>query len=30
LHAVAGLAGPTLYFEIRVENRPENPISWLR
>jgi septal ring factor EnvC (AmiA/AmiB activator) len=30
LHAVLGLAGATLYFEIRVDNRPENPALWLR
>jgi murein hydrolase activator len=25
-----GVASDTLYFEVRVENRPENPITWLR
>lgn len=30
LHALLGRAGSTLYFEIRVENKPENPRSWLR
>jgi septal ring factor EnvC (AmiA/AmiB activator) len=25
-----GLASDKLYFEIRVENRPEDPLSWLR
>lgn len=25
-----GLTSGTLYFEVRVENRPENPVSWLR
>jgi septal ring factor EnvC (AmiA/AmiB activator) len=25
-----GLAAERLYFEIRVENRPEDPLSWLR
>jgi septal ring factor EnvC (AmiA/AmiB activator) len=30
LNDVVGLASDTLYFEIRVENRPENPLSWLR
>jgi septal ring factor EnvC (AmiA/AmiB activator) len=30
LHAVVGLAGSSLYFEIRVENRPEDPVRWLR
>jgi septal ring factor EnvC (AmiA/AmiB activator) len=30
LHDVVGLAGPTLYFEIRIENRPEDPARWLR
>jgi septal ring factor EnvC (AmiA/AmiB activator) len=25
-----GLAADKLYFEIRVENRPEDPLSWLR
>jgi murein hydrolase activator len=27
---VVGLATDKLYFEIRVENRPENPSIWLR
>jgi septal ring factor EnvC (AmiA/AmiB activator) len=27
---VVGLASDKLYFEIRVENHPENPSSWLR
>jgi septal ring factor EnvC (AmiA/AmiB activator) len=27
---VVGLASDKLYFEIRVENRPEDPLSWLR
>ncbi|HEX2642730.1 MAG TPA: peptidoglycan DD-metalloendopeptidase family protein [Thermoanaerobaculia bacterium] len=27
---VVGLASDRLYFEIRVENRPEDPLSWLR
>ena len=30
LNAVLGAAGDTIYFEIRVENRPENPALWLR
>jgi septal ring factor EnvC (AmiA/AmiB activator) len=30
LGQVVGVAGDQLYFEIRVDNRPENPISWLR
>jgi septal ring factor EnvC (AmiA/AmiB activator) len=30
LGQVVGLASDKLYFEIRVENRPENPSSWLR
>ena len=25
-----GLASEKLYFEIRVENRPEDPLGWLR
>jgi septal ring factor EnvC (AmiA/AmiB activator) len=25
-----GLASDKLYFEIRVENRPEDPLKWLR
>lgn len=27
---VVGLSSDALYFEIRVENRPENPLHWLR
>lgn len=27
---VVGLASDKLYFEIRVENRPEDPLNWLR
>ncbi|HSM13636.1 MAG TPA: peptidoglycan DD-metalloendopeptidase family protein, partial [Thermoanaerobaculia bacterium] len=27
---VLGVAGSSLYFEIRIENRPENPDDWLR
>jgi septal ring factor EnvC (AmiA/AmiB activator) len=27
---VVGLASDKLYFEIRVENRPDDPLSWLR
>jgi septal ring factor EnvC (AmiA/AmiB activator) len=27
---VVGLASNSLYFEIRVENRPDDPLSWLR
>ena len=27
---VVGLASDRLYFEVRVENRPEDPLSWLR
>jgi murein hydrolase activator len=27
---VLGLASSSLYFEIRVENRPDDPLSWLR
>jgi murein DD-endopeptidase MepM/ murein hydrolase activator NlpD len=27
---VVGLASSSLYFEIRVENRPDDPLSWLR
>jgi septal ring factor EnvC (AmiA/AmiB activator) len=27
---VVGRSADTLYFEIRVENRPENPLTWLR
>jgi septal ring factor EnvC (AmiA/AmiB activator) len=30
LSDVVGLASDALYFEIRVENRPENPLHWLR
>lgn len=30
LSDVVGLSSDTLYFEIRVENRPENPLHWLR
>ena len=30
LGQVVGMAGDQLYFEIRVENRPENPTLWLR
>ena len=30
LGQVVGLASDSLYFEIRVENRPEDPLSWLR
>jgi septal ring factor EnvC (AmiA/AmiB activator) len=30
LQSIVGLAGGTLYFEIRVENRPEDPALWLR
>ncbi|HTQ78838.1 MAG TPA: peptidoglycan DD-metalloendopeptidase family protein [Thermoanaerobaculia bacterium] len=30
LGQVVGLASDRLYFEIRVENRPENPQNWLR
>ncbi len=30
LGGVVGLASDRLYFEIRVENRPEDPLSWLR
>jgi septal ring factor EnvC (AmiA/AmiB activator) len=30
LGAVLGLAAETLYFEIRAENRPEDPLLWLR
>ena len=30
LGAVLGTAADTLYFEIRVENRPEDPRAWLR
>lgn len=30
LGAVVGTAADRLYFEIRFENRPENPLEWLR
>lgn len=30
LHAALGEATERLYFEIRVENRPEDPLAWLR
>jgi murein hydrolase activator len=30
LSQVVGLASERLYFEIRVENRPEDPLTWLR
>ena len=30
LGQVVGSASDKLYFEIRVENRPENPLNWLR
>mgnify|MGYP001608297202 CR=1 FL=1 len=30
LRAIVGRAGATLYFEIRVDNRPEDPRVWLR
>src|SRR4029079_17784858 len=30
LGQVVGLGSDKLYFEIRVENRPENPLNWLR
>jgi septal ring factor EnvC (AmiA/AmiB activator) len=30
LNSVLGLAGDTVYFEIRVDNRPEDPGHWLR
>ncbi|HEX7182793.1 MAG TPA: peptidoglycan DD-metalloendopeptidase family protein [Thermoanaerobaculia bacterium] len=30
LSEVVGLASNSLYFEIRVENRPDDPLSWLR
>ena len=30
LNDVVGLASDALYFEVRVENRPENPLLWLR
>ena len=28
--APLGAAGERLYFEIRVDNRPEDPLSWIR
>lgn len=30
LNGVVGLAAEELYFEIRSENQPENPLDWLR
>ena len=30
LNSVLGLAGERVYFEIRVDNRPEDPARWLR
>jgi murein hydrolase activator len=30
LNDVVGMAADSLYFEIRVDNRPENPLEWLR
>ncbi len=30
LNAILGVSGETIYFEIRVENRPEDPARWLR
>jgi len=30
LQQPVGRADAGLYFEIRVENRPENPLSWMR
>ena len=30
LSAVLGRAGASLYFEIRVDNRPEDPARWIR
>jgi septal ring factor EnvC (AmiA/AmiB activator) len=30
LRAVLGRAGASLYFEIRVDNRPEDPARWIR
>jgi septal ring factor EnvC (AmiA/AmiB activator) len=30
LNSILGVAGDTVYFEIRVDNRPEDPASWLR
>ena len=27
---ILGKVGDRLYFEIRVENRPEDPLDWLR
>ena len=26
----AGLEGPGLYFEVRFQGRPEDPVEWLR
>ena len=30
LGQVVGVAGDSLYFEIRIDNRPEDPRLWLR
>jgi septal ring factor EnvC (AmiA/AmiB activator) len=30
LGQLLGVAGETLYFEIRIENRPQDPLLWLR
>jgi septal ring factor EnvC (AmiA/AmiB activator) len=30
LGEVVGLASDRLYFEIRVQNTPEDPLNWLR
>jgi septal ring factor EnvC (AmiA/AmiB activator) len=30
LGQVLGVAGEQLYFEIRIENRPQDPLLWLR
>ncbi|HEV8628936.1 MAG TPA: peptidoglycan DD-metalloendopeptidase family protein [Thermoanaerobaculia bacterium] len=30
LSQVVGVAGDSLYFEIRIDNRPEDPVLWLR
>jgi septal ring factor EnvC (AmiA/AmiB activator) len=30
LNSVLGRAGTTLYFEIRIDNRPEDPERWAR
>ena len=30
LDQAVGVAGPQLYFEIRVDNRPQDPLGWLR